>query len=133
MSAGQETTETWMCRHCFPEGVEFGMIAPGYSLILNKGKYHVLGVQGHKGEEVVTFLEKPWVDPDPECSASDVKKSDRWFDMVDQLDEAMMMHPGDGYDFVTACLKTGPIDGRFGCWLVNKAGALIESHNRNQL
>lgn len=121
-----ELDHQWMCDLCFKEGKEIGRLAPGYSLIYNEGKYHILGGQGHRDDEIVTFPTTPWVDPDPECDL-DHPDADRWDNETDALNEVLKMDVHEAYCFLSQCRKYAGWDGcqLFSHWLMNKAGKMI--------
>jgi len=123
----------WMCELCFPKTKEVGIVAPGYSLIYNENKYHILGGQGHKGHEIVTFEEMPWPDPDPTC-ADDLtpeqnELAECWLDQAIRFDEKLVMRASETFAFLSACEKTGWDKGSFGFWLFDRAGRLIARDN----
>lgn len=120
----------WMCDLCFPHAVEIGMIAPGYALILNDGKYQILGVQGHKGHEIYTFPDKPFCDPDPDVEHNEgpiAEAEVRWIELMDRIDEEFELDPQTGYHFVNQCQPEYQV-GCFTTWLLNKCGKLIEAY-----
>jgi len=120
----------WMCELCFPEAKEIGIIAPGgYSLIYNQGKYHILGGQGHRDDEIITFEEMPWPDPDPDCAdlpPEQEELADRWLDETDRLSESFKMHPETAFAFLSSCEEAGWKRGGFAHWLFNRAGRMIQ-------
>lgn len=123
----------WMCNLCFHDGKEIGEIAPGYSLIYNEGKYYILGGQGHRDDEELTFETTPTPDPDPDCVIEDYPRADDWLEEVDKIDEAWKMHPTDGYAIVNTCREqwqTSKHPGRFSCWLYDKCGRMIQEYNQ---
>lgn len=123
--------ENWMCQMCFPDAKELGIIAPRYSLIFNGGKYHILGGQGHKDEEILTFEDSPWSDPDPECleilSPQLEELAYRWLKEVGKLENRWKIRIESGHALCLSCEKAGWVCGSVVSWIFNRAGQLIEN------
>jgi hypothetical protein len=118
-----------MCELCFPDAAEIGIITEGYSLILDKGKYSILGGQGHRGHEIYTFSDKPFLDPDPECDHNVgpiAEEAERWLSLLEKTEKDIKLDPYEGYCLVSQCMQDyNPREEYFIAWLLNKCGKLI--------
>lgn len=117
-----------MCKSCFPEAKEIGIIAPGYSLILNNDKYHILGGQGHADHEIFTFDNKPWPDPDPDCKDENGELVDKWLEETGKIEQKFKLPVETAFRFLTSCEEKGWKKGSFSNWLFDKCGNMILDH-----
>jgi hypothetical protein len=134
---------TWTCELCFPNSTEVGIIAPGYALVREKGRYKILGGQGHRGDFIYTFRRKPVWDPDyeallldddleAEALMVDDGSSDRWLhNQLDTCWKTLKLPAHEGYWFINSCVEVGfyPERGGFAYWLINKCALLIDMYD----
>lgn len=124
----------FVCELCYPDMVEIAKISDYLYLVKDKDQYSLLGRQGHKGNEIVIFPDKPIPDPDPECLSDE---DDGWLEKVDRLDDALKIYVTDGYYVVNSFMDHGWNKGkgasRFSAWLFNYCGNLIEEYEKNAI
>ncbi len=115
----------WMCHHCYPDGEEIGEIALGYWLIIRNEEHHILAGQGHGGDIIHTFPEKPT--PEPFTIDDEDEANDEW--LMHWIDYATgyQMQVDSALHFGKACQEAGWKDSWLMLWVVDKAGKLLES------
>lgn len=124
----------WMCGQCYGDkAFEVGRIGAGYSLIYADSKFHILGGEGHGGDEIYTFDKPPTPNPDPNdhCDGEGkaAKASFDWSLRVDDFRRAFRVPPPEGVSFLEACRDAGYDPRRSGdlaAWVFNYCGLLIE-------
>lgn len=129
----------WMCDLCFKEAMEIGILFPdskyGYSIIYHENKYHILGGQGHNGDIIFTFKEKPFPDPDPECESEDeniISLSDSWTEKILRDVEEWKLMPEEGHRLVEEAIKLGYSQQEsFPTWFSNYCGEIVKNYEDN--
>lgn len=121
-----------MCELCYPGYVET-VISPRFSIISKDNVCSLLGPQGHAGNILYTFRDKPSPDPDPECTKDDVE-TDAWDDQAFFFDTDFKLKPGDAADLVEDCKKYNWNDSRtsFGLWFFDFVGKLLNNVDTKQ-
>lgn len=127
----------WMCDLCYPEGVDLGDIAPGYSLIRLNDKYHILGGQGHSGDIIYTFDVDPFYlsDEDDEedkyqSQWGEQQEWDCWFAYIYEPLEMHKMHIIEAYRFIDKCKEAGWDNTEYSWveWVIKKCDDLIHGN-----
>jgi hypothetical protein len=133
----------WTCFLCFPDVVEIGMIAPGFALTRSKGKYKILGGQGHRGDYIYTFKRKPIWDPYYSVWYLSDEEQDIFFDNEVGLPNSwtedhmsvvwgnFQLPISEAHYFYEACVRVGydPPFEQLASWVINKCALLIDMYN----
>lgn len=122
----------WACEACWDlkDAIEIAFDFPGGSLILHKGKYKILGGQGHADDEILTFSKKPLPEPPDGDSDEDCKK---WFDWHRNVNRTKWNFDLDtSVRLYKSARKHGYRDGYLDRWLYNKAAKLIAEFEKKK-
>lgn len=133
-----------ICNLCFPGGKDIGHISGRYYLCWHKDKYIVMGGQGHSGDELIFWTEKPISDPTEDKSDNEINDMTREdfepiFNAMKILEKTeTKMRPYEGYCFVKSCIDDKIYDPEhdgynFDLWLFHYCGKLIgKSENESK-